>query len=44
MLRTGSPDEMIDFYTEAFNMEMKRKKQMDTFTLYFFGHQTKQQR
>jgi lactoylglutathione lyase len=38
MLRTGSPDEMIEFYTEAFNMEMKRKKEQDTFTLYFLGH------
>ncbi|MFT4869140.1 MAG: lactoylglutathione lyase [Colwellia polaris] len=38
MLRTGSPDEMVKFYTEAFNMEMKRKKEMDTFTLYFIGH------
>ena len=38
MLRTGSPDEMIDFYTEAFDMELKRKKEMDTFTLYFLGH------
>jgi lactoylglutathione lyase len=38
MLRTGSPDEMIDFYTEAFDMEMRRKKEMDTFTLYFLGY------
>jgi catechol 2,3-dioxygenase-like lactoylglutathione lyase family enzyme len=38
MLRTGSPDKMIDFYTEGLNMEMKRKKEMDTFTLYFLGH------
>lgn len=38
MLRTGSPEEMTEFYTKAFNMELKRKKEMDTFTLYFLGH------
>ncbi|EGQ43911.1 MAG: lactoylglutathione lyase family protein [Candidatus Nanosalina sp. J07AB43] len=38
MLRTGSPEEMVNFYKNAFNMEMKRKKEMDTFTLYFLGH------
>ena len=39
MLRTGSPDEMVEFYTEAFDMEMKRKKEMETFTLYFLGEE-----
>lgn len=34
-LRTGSPDEMIEFYREAFGFELREKKEMDTFTLYF---------
>lgn len=38
MLRTGSPEKMIEFYEEAFNMELKRKSENDTFTLYFLGH------
>jgi len=29
---------MIEFYEEAFNMELKRKSENDTFTLYFLGH------
>ena len=35
MLRTGSPEEMIEFYREAFGFELREKKEMDTFTLYF---------
>lgn len=35
MLRTGSPEEMIEFYGEAFGFELREKKEMDTFTLYF---------
>ena len=35
MLRTGSPEEMIEFYKKAFNFELREKKEMDTFTLYF---------
>ena len=35
MLRTGSPKEMIEFYREAFGFELREKKEMDTFTLYF---------
>ncbi|MFO7793803.1 MAG: VOC family protein [Candidatus Nanohaloarchaea archaeon] len=35
MLRTGSPDEMIEFYREAFGFELREKKEMETFTLYF---------
>jgi len=35
MLRTGSPEEMIKFYREAFGFELREKKEMDTFTLYF---------
>lgn len=35
MLRTGSPEEMIEFYQEAFGFELREKKEMDTFTLYF---------
>ena len=38
MLRTGSPDEMIEFYETAFNMELKRKSVNDSFTLYFLGY------
>lgn len=38
MLRTGSPEEMIEFYENAFNMELKRKSENETFTLYFLGH------
>lgn len=38
MLRTGSPEEMIEFYREAFGFELKRKSEQDTFTLYFLGH------
>ena len=35
MLRTGSPEEMIEFYREAFGFELREKKEMETFTLYF---------
>lgn len=35
MLRTGSPEEMIKFYRDAFGFELREKKEMDTFTLYF---------
>ncbi|MFB6116286.1 MAG: VOC family protein [Candidatus Nanosalina sp.] len=35
MLRTGSPEEMIEFYQDAFGFELREKKEMDTFTLYF---------
>ena len=35
MLRTGSAEEMIEFYREAFGFELREKKEMDTFTLYF---------
>ncbi len=35
MLRAGSPDEMIEFYREAFGFELREKKEMETFTLYF---------
>ena len=35
MLRTGSPDEMIKFYEDAFGFELREKKEMETFTLYF---------
>jgi lactoylglutathione lyase len=38
MLRVSDPEAVIDFYTEAFDMELKMKKEMDTFTLYFLGH------
>ena len=35
MLRTGCPEEMIEFYREAFGFELREKKEMETFTLYF---------
>lgn len=35
MLRTGSPEEMIEFYKEAFGFELREEKEMETFTLYF---------
>lgn len=35
MLRTGSPEEMIEFYEDAFGFELTRKSEQDTFTLYF---------
>lgn len=35
MLRTGSPEEMIEFYREAFGFELREEKEMETFTLYF---------
>jgi len=35
MLRTGSPEEMIEFYKKAFGFELREKKEMETFTLYF---------
>ncbi|PSG98600.1 MAG: hypothetical protein BRC29_00550 [Nanohaloarchaea archaeon SW_7_43_1] len=38
MLRTGSPEQMIEFYEAAFSMELKRKSVNDSFTLYFIGH------
>jgi lactoylglutathione lyase len=37
MLRVSDPEKVIDFYEEAFDFELKRKKEMDTFTLYFLG-------
>jgi lactoylglutathione lyase len=37
MLRTGSPQEMIEFYSEAFGFELTRKSENDSFTLYFLG-------
>lgn len=38
MLRTGSPEEMIEFYKEAFGFELREKKEMESFTLYFLRH------
>lgn len=35
MLRTGCPEEMIEFYEKAFGFELREKKEMKTFTLYF---------
>jgi lactoylglutathione lyase len=38
MLRVSDPEKVIEFYEKAFDLELKRKKEMDTFTLYFLGH------
>lgn len=35
MLRVSDPEKVIEFYTEAFGFELRTKKEMDTFTLYF---------
>lgn len=37
MLRVSDPEKVIEFYEEAFDLKLKRKKEMDTFTLYFLG-------
>lgn len=37
MMRTGSPEEMIEFYRDAFGFELREKKEMETFTLYFLN-------
>ena len=37
MLRVADPEAVIDFYQKAFGFELTRKKEMDTFTLYFLG-------
>lgn len=38
MLRVGNPEKMVEFYKKAFDFELKDKKEMDSFTLYFIGH------
>jgi lactoylglutathione lyase len=35
MLRVSDPEKVIDFYTEAFGFEVRRKSENDSFTLYF---------
>ena len=37
MMRVSDPEKVIDFYKKAFGLELKRKKEMDTFTLFFLG-------
>jgi len=37
MVRVSDPEAVIDFYQKAFGFELTRKKEMDTFTLYFLG-------
>lgn len=37
MLRVSDPEKVIEFYTEAFNWELKRKSEHSDFTLYFLG-------
>ncbi len=37
MLRVSDPEKVISFYEEAFGFELREKKEMDTFTLYFLG-------
>ena len=35
MLRVSDPEAVIKFYKEAFGFELRTKKEMETFTLYF---------
>lgn len=35
MLRVSDPDTVVTFYQDAFGFELREKKEMDTFTLYF---------
>ncbi|WEL19077.1 VOC family protein [Candidatus Nanohalococcus occultus] len=35
MLRVSDPEKVIEFYREAFGFELRREKEMETFTLYF---------
>ncbi len=35
MLRVSDPEEVIEFYEEAFGFELVRKSEQETFTLYF---------
>ncbi len=35
MLRVSDPDACVAFYRDAFGFELRTKKEMDTFTLYF---------
>ncbi len=35
MLRVSEPEKVIEFYQDAFGFELREKKEMDTFTLYF---------
>ena len=37
MLRVSDPEKVIEFYREAFDWELKRKSENETFTLYFLG-------
>lgn len=37
MLRVSDPEKAIEFYTETFEWELKRKSEKETFTLYFLG-------
>lgn len=35
MLRVSNPQDVIEFYKNAFGFELRDKKEMETFTLYF---------
>jgi lactoylglutathione lyase len=35
MLRVSEPEDVIDFYRDAFGFELDRKSEQETFTLYF---------
>lgn len=37
MLRVSDPQKIIDFYKKAFDWELKRKSEHETFDLYFLG-------
>ncbi len=38
ILRVSKPEECIEFYKKAFGFELREKKEMETFTLYFLRH------
>lgn len=37
MLRVSDPEKVIEFYKKAFDWELKRKSEHETFDLYFLG-------
>lgn len=37
MLRVSKPEKTVKFCQKAFGLELREKKQMDTFDLYFLG-------
>lgn len=39
MLRVSDPEKVIEFYEKAFDFELRRKSENDSFTLYFLGNE-----